>query len=61
MNSKVIRIKQVVELTGLPKSTIYTYIKRGTFPTQIQLGPRVVGWRESEVLAWLDQCQQARV
>lgn len=57
MANKILRIKQVVDLTGLPKSTIYTYLARGEFPGQVRLGPRTVGWRESDILQWIDQRQ----
>lgn len=50
---KVLRKAQVKELTGLPYSTMYKYIAEGTFPKQIALGVRSVGWLESEVLAWI--------
>lgn len=57
MTDKILRIKQVVDLTGLPKSTIYTYRVRGEFPAQVRLGPRAVGWRESDVIQWINQRQ----
>lgn len=60
MHDKILRIKQVVDLTGLPKSTVYTYLARGEFPKQVRLGPRTVGWKESDVLAWIDQRQIAQ-
>ncbi|MCY4046115.1 MAG: AlpA family transcriptional regulator, partial [Cellvibrionales bacterium] len=40
--------------TGLSRSTIYERMDEGTFPKQIQLGLRAVGWLESEVEDWLE-------
>ncbi len=54
---RVIRLKTVVEITGLARSTVYSYIAKGIFPKPISLGGRCVGWVESEVHAWI----QARV
>lgn len=48
-----LRRKQVETRTGLSRSTIYQYIKDGIFPKPIPLGPRAVGWLESEVSAWI--------
>ena len=48
-----IRRKQVEMRTGLSRSTIYQYIKDGTFPRPIPLGPRAVGWLESGVSNWI--------
>ena len=44
----------VLEQTGLSRSTIYEMIGRGEFPRQINLGPRAVGWISDDVLNWID-------
>ncbi len=49
----ILRRKQVQMRTGLSRSTIYQYIKDGVFPKPVQLGPRAVGWLESEVIEWI--------
>lgn len=49
----ILRRKQVVARTGLARSTIYDYIKAGTFPAPIRLGEKAVGWVESEIDAWI--------
>lgn len=54
---KVIRLTQVMNSTGLGRSTIYKYMSEGKFPTPLQLSERCVGWLESEVHQWI----QARV
>ena len=51
--TRILRRKQVQELTGLSRSTIYLRIAQGTFPKAISLGARAVGWLESEVDDWL--------
>ncbi|MBE0625477.1 MAG: AlpA family transcriptional regulator [Burkholderiales bacterium] len=48
-----LRRKQVETRTGLSRSTIYQYIKDGVFPKPVLLGPRAVGWLESEVSDWI--------
>ena len=50
----ILRIKDVTRITGLSRSTIYLLIDRGQFPKQVRLGARAVGWREADVLAWLE-------
>ena len=49
----ILRRKQVEARTGLARSTIYHYIKAGTFPRPVPLGPRAVGWIESDVSNWI--------
>jgi len=57
----ILRRKDVQARTGLSRSTIYLKVSQGTFPRSISLGPRAVGWLESEVEAWLQvQITQAR-
>lgn len=48
-----LRRKQVETRTGLSRSTIYQYIKGGAFPKPVPLGPRAVGWLESDVRDWI--------
>jgi prophage regulatory protein len=47
------RLKLVIDSTGLARSTIYKYIAEGTFPKPVSLGDRCVGWVESEVHDWI--------
>jgi prophage regulatory protein len=51
---KIWRLPDVLEQTGLSRSTIYEMIGRGEFPRQINLGPRAVGWIGDDVLDWID-------
>lgn len=55
-NKKILRLSSVKIKTGLARSTLYLKISQGTFPTPISLSERSVGWLESEVDQWIDQC-----
>jgi prophage regulatory protein len=52
MVNAVLRRADVERATGLPRSTIYELMARGTFPKPIRLSARAVGWLEAEILAW---------
>lgn len=57
----IIRRKQVEARTGLARSTIYSRMAEGTFPKPVNIGPRAVGWVESEVTDWLNtQVEKSR-
>lgn len=57
----ILRRKQVEARTGLSRSTIYERIAEGTFPAQISIGAKAVGWIESEIDAWLSaQIEKSR-
>ncbi len=47
-------VRTITAKTGLARSTIYAYVKRGLFPRQRRLGPGRVGWRASEVRTWIN-------
>jgi prophage regulatory protein len=50
---RIIRLKEVMDLTGLARSTVYKYIAASEFPVPVSLGERCVGWLESEVHDWI--------
>ncbi len=49
----ILKLRAVKSRTGLSRSTLYLRIAQGTFPKQIRLGTRAVGWVEDEIEAWL--------
>lgn len=53
-NLKLLRRVDVERLTGLSRSTIYDWMKRGEFPQPVKLGERLVAWREDDVTAWIE-------
>lgn len=50
---RIIRLRTVLESTGLSRSTVYRKIAEGTFPPQIKLGVHGAGWHESAINAWI--------
>lgn len=58
----MLRLKQVIERTGLSRSTIYGKLDSKStqydpsFPSQVSLGIGAVRWIDSEVNAWIEQC-----
>lgn len=54
LTMKIKRIKWVMEMTGLPRSTLYHYMKIGVFPKSVKLGERSVGWFEDDIFNWIN-------
>lgn len=48
----ILRIRTVLQRTGLTRPTLYRKIADGTFPRQIRISTNCVGWRENEVDVW---------
>ena len=53
-NPKICRLPEVIDRTGLSRSAVYDLISKNKFPSQINLGPRSVGWVENEISDWID-------
>jgi prophage regulatory protein len=52
----ILRLPQVIQKTGLCRSSIYERIKDDQFPHQVSLGGgRAVGWIEAEIDEWLQE------
>jgi prophage regulatory protein len=54
---KILRIKKLKDVTGLSKTTIYYLISKEQFPPPIRLTPGTVGWLESDVFDWINNCK----
>lgn len=50
---KILRMRTVLERTGLSRSTLYRKMRDGTFPNQVQLSEHCCGWRESAINRWI--------
>lgn len=53
-NERILRIDDVVELTGMSRSMIYKLQSLNDFPSSMQLSERAVGWRQGDVVEWLE-------
>ena len=53
----LIRLPEVMNRTGMSRSSIYLAMRNGTFPRPVKLipGGTAVAWRESDIQAWIDE------
>lgn len=49
----LIRVKEVVQMTGLSKSTLYRLQQHEEFPKSIRLGCRSVAWLRGDIESWI--------
>ncbi len=54
LSLQILRLPQVLQVTGLCRSMIYQLEAANRFPQRIRIGSRAVGWLHSEVQDWLD-------
>lgn len=53
MPRKILRLPDVMDRTGLSRSTVYQRVMEERFPRPISLGARAVGWVETEIEEWI--------
>lgn len=51
---RLMRMNEVIRITGLSRSSIYDRMNAGLFPKSVSLGCRSVAWVESEVMDWVE-------
>ena len=51
---RLMRTREVLQLCGLSRATLYREIKLHSFPAPVKLSARSVGWLQDDVVQWLD-------
>ena len=54
MTERLLRRRQVEEMTGLSRSSIYRLMRIQEFPVAVKVGPAAVRWKESDITGWLE-------
>lgn len=52
--NRLISIDAVLSVVPTTRQTLYRWMEAGKFPKPIKLGDSKIGFRESEVIAWLN-------
>lgn len=54
----LLRLKEVCQLVGLSRATIYLKMSRGEFPASVAVGPHGRRWRTGDIDLWLSQLRR---
>ena len=54
MNNRMLRPPEVMERTGLSRTTIWRKVKDGSFPQPLVLGKNSIGWPAQIITDWLE-------
>ncbi len=57
---RFLRLKEVIAITALSRSSIYKFMSEQRFPQSISLGDRAVAWVETEIEEWMEEKLQQR-
>lgn len=50
---RILRAKEVQDMTGLSRTTVWRLERKGQFPARVILGANSIGWRFLEVNEWI--------
>jgi prophage regulatory protein len=57
----VLRPKELAASLGIARSTLHSWVKSSEdFPKPVRLGPRALGWRVHDVIAWLERRKETK-
>lgn len=52
--TKLLRLPEVLQITALSRSGLYSLLGKGEFPQPIKLGERINAWRDDDLQEWMD-------
>jgi prophage regulatory protein len=54
MNNTLLKLKDVLAITGLSRSYVYALAQQDIFPKPVKLTERSSAWVESEIQEWVE-------
>ena len=60
MIKKIYRLPDVMNMTGLSRSSIYLRVSTNDFPKPVKIGRRAIGWPEDSIIAWQAKMMEAQ-
>ena len=54
LSDRLLRRRQVEEMTTLSRSSIYRLMEDGDFPRPVRVGTNAIRWRWSDITRWLE-------
>ena len=52
-HDRILRLPEVMRLAAASETSIRRWERAGEFPKRIKIGIRMMGWRKSEIDAWI--------
>ena len=50
---RILRLPEVLRITGLSWASIYRLVRSGTFPQSVALTARTIGWYSTDIETWI--------
>jgi prophage regulatory protein len=59
ISDRIVRWPEVQQQTGLSRTTTWREVRAGRFPAPLKLTDHAIGWRQSDLAAWLASRQKS--
>jgi len=56
--NRCVRMRQVCEMTGMSKASVYRKMTDGTFPKSFKIGESMSAWRVATIEQWIADREQ---
>ncbi|MEA3521468.1 MAG: AlpA family phage regulatory protein [Campylobacterota bacterium] len=56
---QLLRVKEVADKLSIGVSTVWMYSKTGRLPKPMKLSPRVSAWKESDIIAFIENAVES--
>lgn len=50
---RLLRLRDVIAMTGISRMSIYRYEQSGNFPRRRRVGSNTVAWLDEDIAAWM--------
>ena len=50
---RILRLPEVLRITGLSRASIYRLVRSGIFPPSVKLTARTIGWYSTDIETWI--------
>ena len=60
MIKKIYRLPEVMNMTGLSRSSVYLRVSTNEFPKPVKIGRRAIDWPEESIIAWQAKMMEAQ-
>ena len=57
--NRCVRIRQVCEMTGMSRASVYRKMTDGTFPKSFKIGESMSAWRVATIEQWIVERERA--
>ena len=57
---RILRPREVAQVTGLARTTIWRGVKAGTFPKPVRLTPSTIGWCQTDLVSLAGRAPRGR-